>query len=80
MSNSNDGHANEISKYRSGVDRLESKRLQDQRYVPSSEKDEVMDKLALAGKVQKALDRRLSGQDAEWKPKTKKKGSGEKSG
>ena len=58
---------------------MESKQMQDQRYQPSSEKDEVMDKLALAGKVQKALDRRYSSQDAEWKPKTKK-GTGEKSG
>ena len=80
MSNSNDARSsNDLSKYKSGVDRMESKRLQDQRYVPSSEKDDMMDKLALAGKVSKALDRRFSSQDAEWKPKKSKK-LGEKSG
>ena len=81
MPNSSDPRAsNEISKYKSGVDRLENKRLQDQRYVPSSEKDELMDKLALAGKVSKALDRRYSSQDAEWRPKKSKTHSGEKTG
>lgn len=63
MSNNSERTA-EVSKYAKGLDRLESKRLQDQRYAPSSEKDDTMDKLALAAKVQRAVDRRYSSQDA----------------
>lgn len=63
MSNNSDRSA-EVSKYAKGLDRLEIKRLQDQRYQPSSEKDDTMDKLALAAKVQRAVDRRYSSQDA----------------
>ncbi|KAL9061487.1 MAG: hypothetical protein Q9162_000018 [Coniocarpon cinnabarinum] len=68
----------DISKYKSGIDRMESKRLNDQRYVPSSEKELDMDKAAVLGRVQKALDRRYSGQDCEMKPRKPKQG--EKSG
>ena len=75
MSNAADS---EVQKYANSLDRMESKRLQDQRYTPSSEKDEDMSKLALGAKVQRALDRRYSSQDAEYKPKPKK--TSEKSG
>ena len=63
--------SSEVEKYGKSLDRLESKRLQDQRYTPSTEKDDDMSKLALGAKVQKALDRRYSSQDAEYKPKSK---------
>lgn len=63
--------SSEVEKYGKSYDRLESKRLQDQRYTPSTEKHDDMSKLALGAKVQKALDRRYSSQDAEYKPKPK---------
>ena len=76
MSRTSDPRASsEVEKYSKTLDRMESKRLQDQRYTPSVEKDDDMSKLALGAKVQKALDRRLTSQDAEYKPKSKSKNS-----
>lgn len=66
-----DSHVTEIQRYSKGLDRLDSKRLQEQRYSVSEEKTDDMSKLALGAKVQRALDRRYSGQDAEWRPKPK---------
>ncbi len=54
----------EIKEWEIGFNRLESKRLQQQRFVPSAEKSENLSKLALGAKVERALSRRLSGQDA----------------
>lgn len=54
----------EIKEWEMGFNRLESKRLQQQRFVPSPEKTENLSKLALGAKVERALNRRLSGQDA----------------
>ncbi|KAI9876851.1 MAG: hypothetical protein M1830_005461 [Pleopsidium flavum] len=59
----------DIKEWELGFNRLESKRLQQQRFVPSAEKSENLSKLALGAKVERALNRRLSGQDAA--PKTK---------
>ena len=54
----------DIKEWEMGFNRLESKRLQQQRFVPSAEKSENLSKLALGAKVERALNRRLSGQDA----------------
>ncbi len=54
----------EIKEWEMGFHRLESKRLQQQRFVPSAEKSENLSKLALGAKVERALNRRLSSQDA----------------
>ncbi len=59
----------EIKEWELGFNRLESKRLQQQRFVPSEEKSENLSKLALGAKVERALNRRLSGQDAAPKKK-----------
>jgi len=44
--------------------RLEDSRLQRQRFVPSEKKFEMMSKLALGAKLDRALQRRMTGQDA----------------
>ena len=53
-----------------GFERLENKRLQQQRFVPSQKKNDDMSKLSLGAKVQRALDLRLSDQDAVLRVKT----------
>ncbi|KAF8471790.1 hypothetical protein BDZ91DRAFT_790863 [Kalaharituber pfeilii] len=47
-----------------GLRRLEDSRMQKQRFVPSEKKSEVIAKLALGAKLDRALRRRMSGQDA----------------
>lgn len=47
-----------------GLDRLENERLQQQRFVPSPEKVDDLSRLALGAKVERALCRRMSSQDA----------------
>ncbi|MCJ1230058.1 hypothetical protein MMC12_006729 [Toensbergia leucococca] len=59
----------EIKEWTQGFDRLENKRLQQQRYQPTPEKSDNLSKLALGAKVERALGRRLSGQDAIMRPK-----------
>jgi len=43
---------------------LENKKLATQRYVPTKEKSENLSKLALGAKLERALGRRMGGQDA----------------
>lgn len=54
----------EIKELTAGFDRLTSPRLQQQRYVPSQEQTENLSKLALGAKLERALERRMSSQDA----------------
>jgi len=54
----------EIKELTEGLDRLENKPLQQQRFVPSAEKTDNLSKLALGAKVERALGRRMTGQDA----------------
>ena len=70
MSSSNgDPRLQEIKEWSSGFERLESKRLQQQRYQPTPEKSDNLSKLALGAKVERALGRRLTDQDATFRPK-----------
>lgn len=70
----------EITTITSGLDKLENKKLASQRFVPSQEKSESLSKLALGAKLERALDRRLGGQDAVMrKKKGGEKGLSEKS-
>ncbi|KAI9893542.1 MAG: hypothetical protein M1814_006338 [Vezdaea aestivalis] len=71
---SNDPRLSEIKEFSEGLDRLEVKRLQQQRFEPSLEKTENLSKLALGAKLERALGRRMTGQDAVLRPK----GRGEK--
>lgn len=63
-STSGDPKSQDIKTWNAGFDRLEDKRLVQQRYIPSDNKTADMSKLALGAKVQRALDRRMSSQDA----------------
>jgi hypothetical protein len=64
-----DPKAQEIKSWNAGFDRLEDKRLTQQRYTISNEKSDDMSKLALGAKLERALGRRMSGQDAVFRPK-----------
>ncbi|KAF2789087.1 hypothetical protein K505DRAFT_328496 [Melanomma pulvis-pyrius CBS 109.77] len=68
-STSGDPKAQEIKSWNAGFERLEDKRLASQRYMLSSEKTDDMSKLALGAKLDRALGRRMSGQDAVFRPK-----------
>ena len=59
----------EIKEWSQGLERLESKRLQQQRYQPTPEKSDNLSKLALGAKVERALGRRMTSQDAVLRPK-----------
>lgn len=54
----------EIKHVTQGLDRLENKYLQQQRFVPSVKKTDELSKLSLGAKVERALGRRMSNQDA----------------
>ncbi|KAF2738440.1 hypothetical protein EJ04DRAFT_429004 [Polyplosphaeria fusca] len=69
-STTGDPKAQEIKSWNAGFERLEDKRLASQRYNLSSEKTDDMSKLALGAKLDRALARRMSGQDAVFRPKT----------
>ncbi|TLD09901.1 hypothetical protein PgNI_06603 [Pyricularia grisea] len=60
----------EISDIEKGLDRMENKALSKQRVVLSEEKWANMSKLALGAKLERALDRRMSSQDAVMRPRT----------
>ncbi|KAL8796650.1 MAG: hypothetical protein Q9195_001040 [Heterodermia aff. obscurata] len=70
-STSNDPRLQEIKEWTQGFDRLESKRLQQQRYHPTPEKSDNLSKLALGAKVERALGRRMTDQDALMKVRPK---------
>ena len=54
----------DITHLTAGLERLDNKFLMQQRFVPSPEKTERLSKLALTAKVEKALGRRITSQDA----------------
>ena len=68
-STAGDPRAQEIKSWSVGLERLEDKRLASQRYMLSNEKTDDMSKLALGAKLERALNRRMSGQDAVFRPK-----------
>lgn len=59
----------EIRDIETGLTRLENKALSQQRVVLSEEKSANLSKLALGAKLERALDRRMRGQDAEMRPR-----------
>ncbi|KAF2856641.1 hypothetical protein T440DRAFT_4850 [Plenodomus tracheiphilus IPT5] len=68
-STAGDPKAQDIKSWNAGFERLEDKRLVQQRYMLTSEKTDDMSKLALGAKLDRALSRRMSGQDAVFRPK-----------
>ncbi len=61
----------EIKDIEEGLEKLENKKLATQRYVPTQEKSENLSKLALGAKLERALGRRMGGQDAVMKERNK---------
>lgn len=61
---SGDPRMADITHLGDGLERLENKPLQAQRFVPTAEKTDNLNKLALGAKVERALGRRMTGQDA----------------
>ncbi|KAL4788435.1 hypothetical protein BJX76DRAFT_353187 [Aspergillus varians] len=59
----------EYNNLREGLNRLENKPLTKQRFVPSEEKTDNLSKLALGAKVERALGRRMTSQDAVMRTK-----------
>jgi len=59
----------EIRHLTQGLDRLENKHLQQQRFVPSQKKTDDLSKLSLGAKVERALGRRMTDQDAVFRLK-----------
>jgi hypothetical protein len=70
-SSSCDTVTQELNVISEGLEKLENKKLALQRFVPSAEKSENLSKLALGAKLERALDRRLGGQDAVMRKKKK---------
>ncbi|KAF2110194.1 hypothetical protein BDV96DRAFT_501608 [Lophiotrema nucula] len=69
-STAGDPKAQEIKSWNAGFERLEDKRLQQQRYIVTPQKNDDMSKLALGAKLDRALARRMTGQDAVFRPKS----------
>ncbi|KAK2807550.1 hypothetical protein FQN50_005418 [Emmonsiellopsis sp. PD_5] len=63
-STTGDSRLAEIKELGEGLERLENKRLSQQRFVPTPQKTDDLNKLALGAKVERALGRRMSSQDA----------------
>ncbi|KAI1817230.1 hypothetical protein GGS20DRAFT_81584 [Poronia punctata] len=59
----------EIRNIESGLARMENKALSKQRVILSEEKTANLSKLALGAKLDRALDRRMTGQDAVMRPR-----------
>lgn len=59
----------EIKDIEDGLEKLDNKKLASQRFLISEEKTENLGKLALGAKLDRALGRRMGGQDAEMRKK-----------
>jgi hypothetical protein len=62
----------EIKDIEEGLEKLENKKLATQRYIPTQEKSENLSKLALGAKLERALGRRMGGQDAVMRQRDKR--------
>lgn len=65
-----------ISHLHDGFERLENKPLNKQRFVPTEEKSDNLNKLALGAKVERALGRRMTSQDAVMRKPISEKSKG----
>ena len=66
---STDPRAAELCSWSGSLERMQDERLEKQRYVMSGHKSDEVSKLALGAKVERALARRMVGQDAQFTPK-----------
>jgi hypothetical protein len=69
-STAGDPKSHDIKTWNAGFHRLEDQRLVQQRFALSNEKTDDMSKLALGAKLDRALGRRMSSQDAVFRTKT----------
>lgn len=67
--NSSDPKTADIKSWSGALERMQDERLDKQRYVMSGNKSEEVSKLALGAKVERALARRMVGQDATFRVK-----------
>ncbi|KAH6720134.1 hypothetical protein BKA61DRAFT_472601 [Leptodontidium sp. MPI-SDFR-AT-0119] len=68
---SSDSAQQEIKDIENGLLKLENKKLATQRFVPTKEKTEHLSSLALGAKLERALGRRMGGQDAVMRDRKK---------
>lgn len=68
---SSDSAQQEIKDIENGLIKLENKKLATQRFVPTPEKTDHLSKLALGAKLERALGRRMGGQDAVMRDRKK---------
>jgi hypothetical protein len=61
----------DIHSFAQTLDRMNDERVDKQRFVMSSNKTEEVSKIALGAKLDRALSRRMVGQDAVFKPRKK---------
>jgi hypothetical protein len=66
-----DSAQQEIKDIEDGLEKLNNKKLASQRFVPSQEKTENLSTLALGAKLERALGRRMGGQDAVMRERKK---------
>lgn len=78
LGNSSDPKAADIKSWSAGFERMQDARLDKQRYVMSGNKSEEVSKLALGAKLERALGRRMTGQDATFSPRKKSLSNSEK--
>jgi hypothetical protein len=64
-----DSAQQEIKDIEEGLEKLENKKLTSQRFVLTQERSENLSKLALGAKLERALGRRMGGQDAVMRKK-----------
>jgi len=69
--NSSDPKSADIKSWSGALERMQDERLDKQRYVMSGNKSDEVSKLALGAKVERALARRMVGQDASFRVKKK---------
>lgn len=69
LSSTSDPKTADIKSWSAGFERMQDERLDKQRYVMSSNKSEEVSKIALGAKLERALGRRMTGQDATFSPR-----------
>ncbi|KAK5111101.1 hypothetical protein LTR62_005300 [Meristemomyces frigidus] len=77
LSSSSDPKTQDLKSWSGTLERMQDERLDKQRYVMSGNKSEEVSKIALGAKVERALARRMTGQDATFTVR-KKMGESEK--
>jgi len=59
----------EIKNLTKGLNRLDNKKLEEQRFVPTQKKTDEIKSLSIGAKIEKTLGRRMTNQDATFKNK-----------